>query len=73
MSGTGATPLFIDTGAFYARADTDDTHHEDAIRLFSGIRTGDTPTGRFTHLRLFSLNLRRWPFTNSVTTLLSKY
>ena len=41
MNSTGATPLFIDTGGFYARADEDDKHHEDAIRLFSGIRTGD--------------------------------
>ena len=41
MSGAGATPVFVDTGAFYARADTDDTHHEDAIRLFTGIRSGD--------------------------------
>lgn len=41
MSGAGATPVFIDTGAFYARADEDDKHHEDAIHLFSGIRSGD--------------------------------
>lgn len=41
MSGVGATPIFIDTGAFYARADGDDKHHEDAIRLFRGIRSGD--------------------------------
>jgi predicted nucleic acid-binding protein len=41
MSGAGATPIFIDTGAFYARADEDDKHHEDASRLFRGIRSGD--------------------------------
>lgn len=41
MSGAGTTPVFIDTGAFYARADEDDKHHEDAIRLFGGIRSGD--------------------------------
>lgn len=41
MSGTGTTPLFVDTGAFYARADADDTHHETARRLFDGIRSGD--------------------------------
>lgn len=40
MSGPGATPLFVDTGAFYARADADDTHHEEATRLFDGIRSG---------------------------------
>ncbi|WP_058828756.1 type II toxin-antitoxin system VapC family toxin [Haloferax sp. Q22] len=41
MSGTGATPIFIDTGAFYARTDEDDKHHEDASRLFHGIRSDD--------------------------------
>jgi predicted nucleic acid-binding protein len=41
MSGAGPTPVFVDTGAFYARADEDDKHHEDAIRLFGGIRSGD--------------------------------
>jgi len=41
MSGRGATPLFVDTGAFYARADEDDKHHEAAKRVFDGIRTGD--------------------------------
>lgn len=41
MSGAGPTPVFIDTGAFYARADEDDEHHEDSIRLFRGIRSGD--------------------------------
>jgi predicted nucleic acid-binding protein len=41
MSGPEATPLFVDTGAFYARADEDDKHHETAKRVFDGIRTGD--------------------------------
>lgn len=41
MSDTGATPLFVDTGAFYARADEDDNHHETAVRFFDGIRSGD--------------------------------
>jgi predicted nucleic acid-binding protein len=43
MSGPGATPLFVDTGAFYARADADDTHHETATELFEDIRAGDLP------------------------------
>jgi predicted nucleic acid-binding protein len=43
MSGPGSTPLFVDTGAFYARADEDDRHHETATRLFDGIRSGDVP------------------------------
>jgi len=42
-SGAGATPLFVDTGAFYARADDDDQHHETALQLFETIRSGDIP------------------------------
>lgn len=42
MSSPGATPVFIDTGAFYARADADDMHHEDAVGLFEGIRSGNS-------------------------------
>lgn len=41
MSGPGATPVFVDTGAFYARADKDDKHHDIATRTFGGIRSGD--------------------------------
>ena len=43
MNATGATPLFVDTGALYARADADDTHHAEATRLFEAIRSGDVP------------------------------
>lgn len=43
MTGPGATPLFVDTGAFYARADSDDRHHGTASRLFEGIRSGGLP------------------------------
>ncbi|MCU4742785.1 type II toxin-antitoxin system VapC family toxin [Natronoglomus mannanivorans] len=41
MSGAGATPIFVDTGAFYARADKDDENHQTAIRLFDSIRSGE--------------------------------
>ena len=41
MSGRGTTPIFVDTGAFYARADEDDKHHEVATRLFDDIRSGE--------------------------------
>jgi predicted nucleic acid-binding protein len=41
MSGAGTTPVFIDTGAFYARADSDDSHHEETVRFFDGIRSGN--------------------------------
>jgi predicted nucleic acid-binding protein len=40
MSVSSATPLLIDTGAFYARADSDDANHETAVRLFERIRDG---------------------------------
>ena len=43
MSGAGTNPVFVDTGAFYARADEDDRHHETAVALFEGIRSGDVP------------------------------
>lgn len=39
MSGT-PTPLFIDTGGFYARVDDDDAHHEQATAVFEAIATG---------------------------------
>lgn len=41
MSGVGRTPVFVDTGAFYARADEDDRHHETATRVFGSIRSGE--------------------------------
>lgn len=41
MSPAGTTPLFVDTGAFYARVDVDDKHHATATRLFDDIRAGE--------------------------------
>lgn len=41
MSSPGATPLFIDTGAFYARFKADDENHGRALELFNGIRSGE--------------------------------
>lgn len=43
MSVSSATPLMIDTGAFYARVDSDDAHHETATEFFERIRTGELP------------------------------
>lgn len=43
MTGPGATPIFVDTGAFYARADQDDKHHQTSGRLFNSIRSGKIP------------------------------
>ena len=39
----GPTPLFVDTGAFYARLDEDDAHHARATALFDAIQAGDLP------------------------------
>ena len=41
MKVPGATPLFVDTGAFYARADANDRHHTVATNVFDGIRSGE--------------------------------
>jgi len=43
MSTASARPLFVDTGAFYARADEDDRHHETATEVFEDVRSGDLP------------------------------
>lgn len=43
MSGPGATPIFVDTGAFYARVDESDNHHRTATQLFETIRAVDIP------------------------------
>lgn len=42
MSGRSAIPVFVDTGAFYARADTDDEHHDEAKQLFDSIRASES-------------------------------
>lgn len=41
MSDPGATPLFIDTGPFYARFDASSSRHARATALFEGIGTGE--------------------------------
>lgn len=40
-AGPGATPLFIDTGAFYARFDERSSRYDRASALFKGIGTGE--------------------------------
>lgn len=42
MSVRSATPVFVDTGAFYARADSDDEYHDEAMQLFDSIRSGES-------------------------------
>jgi len=41
MSGAEPTPLFVDTGPFYARFDADDALHDQTVDIFERIRTGD--------------------------------
>jgi len=41
MSGRGVTPLFVDTAAFLARFNPDDQHHDEALAMFDGIRSGE--------------------------------
>ena len=41
MSGPGATPLFIDTGAFFARFADDAARHAQATAVFDAIQAGD--------------------------------
>lgn len=40
MSGPGTTPLFVDTGAFYARYDERASRHERATAVFDAIAAG---------------------------------
>lgn len=43
MSRKGAKPLFIDTGAFYARFDEGSSRHERANAVFEGIGRSEHP------------------------------
>jgi predicted nucleic acid-binding protein len=43
MSAVSATPLFIDTGAFYAWFDENTNRHERAATVFEGIEDGEWP------------------------------
>lgn len=42
MNNPGRVPLFIDTGAFFARTSTRDSHHDAAKRLFNLFRASDS-------------------------------
>ncbi|WP_254547224.1 type II toxin-antitoxin system VapC family toxin [Halomarina pelagica] len=60
----GPTPLFIDTGAFYAWYDDDDEQHDRAVAVFHGIQTADLPyrplyTSRYVLAELTRLILYR--------------
>jgi predicted nucleic acid-binding protein len=41
MTEPGATPLFVDTGAFYARIDERDDEHTRAMAVFDALEAGE--------------------------------
>ncbi|QLH80827.1 type II toxin-antitoxin system VapC family toxin [Halosimplex pelagicum] len=41
MSTLGAKPIFVDTAAFLARFYPPDQHHDEALAVFDGIRSGE--------------------------------
>lgn len=41
MSNYVANPLFIDTGAFFARFNDQDDHHQQATAFFDAISSGE--------------------------------
>ena len=45
MSGRASVPLFVDTNAFVAAFNADDTHHDAATAVLDGVRDGDLPYG----------------------------
>lgn len=62
QSARGASPLFVDTGAFYARFKPDDENHDAAMAVFDGIQSGRLPyrplyTSRYVLAELSSLLL----------------
>lgn len=69
-----ATPLFVDTGAFYARMDEDDEHHTRAKAVFDGIKAGDLPyrplyTTGYVLAELVTLGLARADYTLAAAAL----
>ena len=69
-----ATPLFVDTGAFYARMDEDDVHHDRATAVFNAIQAGDLPyrplyTTGYVLAELVTLGLARANYVLAATAL----
>lgn len=66
MSGPGATPLFVDTSAFYARFVENAPRHDRAMAVFDGIRDGSLAfrplyTSGYVLAELATLLLRKAP------------
>lgn len=71
---SAATPLFIDTGAFYARMDEDDAHHDRATGVFNAIQAGELPyrplyTTGYVLAELVTLGLARANYALAATAL----
>ena len=74
LTTSAATPLFIDTGAFYARMDEDDAHHDRAKAVFNAIQAGDLPyrplyTTGYVLAELVTLGLARANYALAATAL----
>lgn len=74
MSAEGARPLFVDTGAFFARVKADDEHHDDATAVFGAIQQGTLPyrpiyTSRFVLSELATLTRRKIDHATAVRAL----
>lgn len=74
MSGAGATPLFVDTGPYYARFVSNAPLHERATAVFEGIRNGDLPyrplyTSTYVLDELATLLVRRSTHTKATDAL----
>ena len=73
-SPSGAAPLFIDTGAFYARFKPDDENHGAAATVFDGIQAGSLPyrplyTSRYVLSELSTLLLYNVGHTEAIRVL----
>ena len=73
MSASAPTPLFIDTGGFYAAYVEDDDNHARAEAVFEAIRTGDqfgpVFTSRYVLAELATVILYRKSHRRAVSTL----
>jgi predicted nucleic acid-binding protein len=74
--GPGATPLFIDTSAFFARFNEGDTgtRHDRATATFTAIREGDLPfrplyTSGYVLAELATLMLRKSTHADAMTAI----
>jgi predicted nucleic acid-binding protein len=57
MNAERPRPLFVDTGALYARFVSDDDNHDVAMSVFDGIRDGELPYRPLYTCWVFSVSL----------------